>query len=142
MSWKRPPARVRQYEGADPSAPRATVRSTSPVLAALDDRPTAVIEPPPAPPTSAERAYMGRVAALGCLICRRMGAGKIAAEVHHVREGQGGAQRAPSYLTVPLCPEHHRGSTGIHGLGPRAFERRYRVDELGLLAETISELCR
>ena len=24
-------------------------------------------------------------------------------------------QRASNFLTVPLCPEHHQGSTGLHG---------------------------
>lgn len=90
--------------------------------------------------SKAERLHMGKVAALGCLICRRLGYEGTEAEVHHLREGQGGAQRASGFLTVPLCPEHHRGASGLHGLGTRMFERRYRVDELGLLAETIEAL--
>lgn len=139
MSWKRPPPRVRQYEGANPGTPRPVARGSS-IVALLEAQAAPVHRELVA--TSAEGShYMGRVAALGCLICRRLGYGLIAAEVHHVREGQGGAQRAPDFLTVPLCPEHHRGPTGIHGLGPRAFERRYRIDELGMLAETIRQLC-
>lgn len=84
--------------------------------------------------TAAERTYMGRVADLGCLLCGRP------AEVHHIREGQGMAQRASNWLTVPLCPDHHRGSEGMHGLGERGFERRHRLGELDLLAETICKL--
>jgi len=38
--------------------------------------------------------------------------------------------------TIPLCPEHHRGATGLHGMGRKAFERAYGVTELELLAET------
>lgn len=140
MSWKRPPPRVRQYEGANPGAPRVVARAPS-VVALLDAVPLADADPMPEGTTAEGCAYMGRVAALGCLICRRLGYGATAAEVHHVREGQGGAQRAPNYLTVPLCPEHHRGASGFHGLGPRGFERRYSIDELGMLAETIRELC-
>jgi hypothetical protein len=34
---------------------------------------------------------------------------------------------------IPLCPEHHRGNTGIHGLGRKGFERRYDVTEDTLL---------
>lgn len=90
--------------------------------------------------TKAERSHMGKVAALGCVLCRRLGYGETPAEVHHVREGQGGAQRASDFLTIPLCPEHHRGASGLHGLGTRGFERRYGIDELGLLAETIEAL--
>lgn len=48
--------------------------------------------------------------------------------------------RASDYLTVPLCPEHHQGATGIHGLGRRAFERTYRLTELDLLAMTLEVL--
>jgi hypothetical protein len=42
-------------------------------------------------------------------------------------------QRAKHFNVLPLCPEHHRGQTGIHGMGSRAFARHYGVDEAGLL---------
>lgn len=83
---------------------------------------------------------MGRVAGLGCILCRELGYGQTPAEVHHIRDGQGAAQRASDYLTVPLCPEHHRGNAGLHGLGVRGFEARYRLSELDLLALTIEAL--
>ena len=86
--------------------------------------------------------HMGRVAALGCILCRHLGNGATPAEVHHIRDGQGAAQRASDWLTVPLCPEHHRGESGLHGLGRRGFERRYRLNELDLLAGTIEALYR
>lgn len=86
------------------------------------------------------REHMSAVAALGCAICRRLGLGETPSELHHIREGQGMSQRASDMLVVPLCPEHHRGATGLHGLGSRGFERRYGVDELGLLAETLEAL--
>ena len=57
--------------------------------------------------TKAERVHMGRVAALGCYLCRHLGLGDTPAQVHHVREGQGMAQRASNWLTVPLCEKHH-----------------------------------
>ena len=86
------------------------------------------------------KRHMTRVAELGCALCRHLGHGATPAELHHPREGQGGAQRASDWLVVPLCPEHHRGATGLHGLGVREFERRYRLSELDLLADTIEEL--
>ena len=49
-------------------------------------------------------------------------------------------QRASNFLTIPLCPEHHQGASGIHGLGAKAFERTYRMNELDLLALTIEQL--
>lgn len=85
---------------------------------------------------------MGRVAELGCVLCRHLGFDGTPAEVHHIRDGQGAAQRASDFLTVPLCPEHHRGGTGLHGLGTKAFERTYKLSELDLLAMTVEALGR
>ncbi len=82
-----------------------------------------------------------RVAALGCVICRELGYGDTPAQIHHIREGQGIGQRASHFLIVPLCREHHQGASGVHGLGRRAFEARYRKTELDLLGETIEALC-
>lgn len=87
-----------------------------------------------------ERAHMGRVAALGCVVCRNAGFGSTPSVVHHIREGQGGAQRASHWLTIPLCPSHHDGDDSVHK-DRRGFELRYG-DELALLAHTISELMR
>jgi len=86
----------------------------------------------------AAKRHLARVAGLGCALCRRLGYGPTPAEVHHLREGQGMAQRASDFLTVPLCPEHHRGPAGIHG--DRGAFKNARVDELDLLADTIQEL--
>lgn len=94
-------------------------------------------QPPPVP-TAAGRRHMGRVAQLGCLICRRLGQGPIPAEVHHLRTGQGAAQRASDWLVVPLCPACHRGPRGAHG--DKGLLRQARTDEIGLLAETIALL--
>jgi len=78
---------------------------------------------------------MDRVAKLPCVVC-----GAVPVELHHVREGQGAAQRAQHTLVLPLCPEHHRGASGLHGLGKRGFYARYRRDELDLLAMTLEAL--
>lgn len=50
------------------------------------------------------------------------------------------SQRASNWLAIPLCPEHHQGDSGLHGLGTKAFYGRYRLDELDLLALTIEAL--
>jgi len=92
------------------------------------------------PATAAERKHMGRVAALGCILCDHLNLGTTPAQVHHIREGQGMSQRANNFLTIPLCPTHHTGKPGIHGLGTKAFERTYGVTELDLLAMTIERL--
>lgn len=82
--------------------------------------------------SAADERWMDRVASMDCIIC-----GTRPVEVHHIREGQGGAQRAQDTLTIPLCVEHHRGANGIHGLGRKGFYLRYKRDELDFLAETI-----
>lgn len=83
---------------------------------------------------------MAKVAGLGCILCRHLGYGQTPAEVHHLKEECGAGQRQSDYITVPLCTEHHRGGSGLHGLGRKAFERTYRLTELDLLAMTIEAL--
>lgn len=92
--------------------------------------------------TKAESAHMERVASLGCCVCRRIGHGYVPAEVHHVAEGSG---LRSNWSVVPLCPEHHRGRSGLHGGGSKAFLRLYRPpgeSEYGLLVWTIEDLAR
>lgn len=91
---------------------------------------------------TAERHHVDRVAAAGCVICRRLGYGFTAPEIHHVAEGSG----LRSWFAVAgLCAEHHRGKSGLHGMGTKRFCAAYRVPgetEYGLLAmvnEAIAE---
>lgn len=84
--------------------------------------------------------HMAKVAGLGCILCRHLGYGQTPAEVHHLKEECGAGQRQSDYITVPLCTEHHRGASGFHGLGRRAFTRTYRLTELDLLAMTIEAM--
>lgn len=81
----------------------------------------------------AEKQYLARVADLGCIVCDRLGYPGTPAEIHHIRTHTGAGRRASHFDTLPLCPEHHRGNTGLHGLGRKAFERRYSITELELL---------
>lgn len=83
--------------------------------------------------TVASARHLSRVAALPCCLC-----GIEPVEVHHIREGQGMAQRASDFLTIPLCPDCHRGSKGVHG--DRSMLRLMKVTELDLLAATIERL--
>jgi hypothetical protein len=84
--------------------------------------------------TKQERAYMSAQADAGCILCRFLGLGNTPAEIHHLRHGVGAGQRNSNLMTIPLCPEHHQGRTGYHGLGRRAFEREYGVTEMDLWA--------
>lgn len=91
--------------------------------------------------TAAESAYMGRVARMGCVVCRNLGYGETPCELHHPRTGAGGGQRSAHTDVIGLCPNHHRlGGYGVaYHAGPEEFERRYGT-ELELLAQTHREL--
>ena len=86
--------------------------------------------------TKAERKHMNRVAELGCAVCRRMGYAGTPAELHHLRRLAGGWGRSDNMSVIPLCTEHHRGNTGLHGLGTKGFEKHYGYDEANLLSDT------
>ena len=90
--------------------------------------------------TAAEKRHLDRVARLGCILCRHLELGISPAAIHHPRFSEGMAQRASHFLAIPLCHEHHQGATGLHGLGTREFERRYKLSEPILLAMTIEAL--
>ena len=90
--------------------------------------------------SNASKRHLSRVAALGCILCRHLGTPGTPAEIHHLREGQGAAQRGSDFTSIPLCPEHHRGASGLHGLGTRGFYARYKLSELDLLAMTLEAL--
>ena len=85
--------------------------------------------------TLAEKRHMSRVAELGCAVCRRMGYEGTPAELHHKRSGTGAGRRSSHMEVIPLCPEHHRGKTGIHGLGTKGFPKHWGYDEDDLLED-------
>jgi hypothetical protein len=75
--------------------------------------------------TKDEKIALNKIAELGCIICSEiLGKQGSAAELHHVRRY--GAKRATSPI-LPLCPEHHRGNSGVHGLGTKGFEVEWGV---------------
>lgn len=90
--------------------------------------------------SAAAKRHMGRVADLGCILCRHLGYGQTPAHVHHLKEECGASQRQSDFLTIPLCPEHHTGQSGFHGMGSKQFERTYRLTELDLLAMTLEAM--
>ena len=83
--------------------------------------------------TAKEKAHMGRVAELGCIICG------MPAEVHHLPR-QGGQK--DNMRCIPLCPLHHRhgnASVAIHS-GRKSFEKAFNTTEDKLLAKTLRML--
>jgi hypothetical protein len=79
------------------------------------------------------KKHYDKVARLGCILCRQFGFKDTPAEIHHIRRFGGLRENAE---VIPLCPEHHRGNTGVHGLGAKGFERRYNLTQEDLLTYT------
>jgi hypothetical protein len=103
--------------------------------------------PAPAPKRSSkpratplEREHMARVKRLRCVLCRRLGQEQTTiTDVHHLREEQGGAQRASNWLVAALCHGGcHQGPHGIHG--DRGRLRQAKATEIDLLAWTLCAL--
>ena len=80
-----------------------------------------------------QRNHYDKVARLGCILCRHLQLGETPPHLHHIRRA-GKRDTAP---VIGLCREHHRGDTGIHGLGRKAFEKKYGLTEEDLLAYTL-----
>ena len=82
---------------------------------------------------------MGRVARVGCILCVHLGLGESPSEVHHLDEETGAAQRQDDWLTIPLCPRHHKVEypESVHALKRAGIYRRYKLSELDLLAMTL-----
>ena len=78
--------------------------------------------------------YKDAVAQMGCVVddCFEP------ANLHHPRFSCGLSQRAPDWLVIPLCKEHHQGGYSIHG-SPGLFEK-IEGTEQELLAKTIKNL--
>lgn len=69
---------------------------------------------------------------LPCIVGYVMGMACRCEELHHV----GPADERDDMNQVPICVEHHKGATGVHGLHRREFARRYKLSDLKMLAVT------
>jgi len=79
--------------------------------------------------TKDEKKHFSKLAQIGCVLCWHLGYEETPAEIHHIRR----AGKRSTSPVIPLCPTHHRGDAGIHGMGRKAFERRYEITEEALL---------
>lgn len=88
--------------------------------------------------TKEEKKHKQILASLGCMVCRRVyGINHGEVELHHQRGGRGWGKGDYTTL-IPLCVEHHRGNTGVHGLGTKAFPKYYGFTEEDLLNDAFS----
>ena len=83
--------------------------------------------------TKEQKKHYDKLAQLGCSLCRHLGYGETPSHIHHIRRLGMKRDSAP---VIPLCPEHHTGNSGVHGLGKKAFAERYGVSEEDLLEQT------
>jgi len=85
---------------------------------------------------AAEKRHMGRVAAMGCLVCCRP------AEVHHVTSDGMKRITRTNQRVVGLCPDHHRtGRDSVENLSHAGFTKRHGIDLLARADELWRRSC-
>lgn len=88
----------------------------------------------------AESDHIGKVVAMGCIVCVNAGYGETPAEAHHIGNGTMG-KKASNYEVIGLCHEHHRrGNIGVavHA-GRKSFEANFGTEQ-ELLKQTLEWL--
>lgn len=83
-----------------------------------------------------QRKHYDRIARLGCILCYHLELGETPPHLHHIRR----AGRRDTAPVIPLCFNHHVGNLGIHGLGRKAFEKKYNITEEELLEKALELL--
>jgi hypothetical protein len=86
-------------------------------------------------PTKAEKEWMDAICQLGCVVCNIFLHVHSPAEPHHLK---GRVKPGCHFLTIPLCPRHHRnpGKDYVSRAdGKKLFERTY-MPEVKLLEQT------
>lgn len=91
-------------------------------------------------PTAEEKRHWSRVAALGCIACRKDGLHNPLVSIHHV---DGRTKPGAHMLVLPLCAGHHQDGTGAPGLiavhpWKARFEQKYGTQES--LLQEVEEL--
>ena len=82
-----------------------------------------------------EKEHYGKLAQLGCIVCRREGWGFSMAEIHHMRTNAGAGRKNHWSLSIPLCANHHRN--GGFGIAIHAGQRTWEA-KFGTEAELLS----
>lgn len=98
-------------------------------------------------PNKKEQAHLEKVKELGCVACYvQAGIWGTPGDIHHIREGQGMAQRSSWHETLCLCKGHHQhddkaaNKIAVHGnSGYKAFTSRYG-SEKDLLTLTLNNI--
>ena len=75
--------------------------------------------------------YENSVRDVGCVLCLYLGFGYSPASIHHVESIR---DELSQWAICGLCPAHHQGPNGVHGLSRRGFEARFKLSQIDLLA--------
>ena len=88
--------------------------------------------------TKNEKKSFDKIARLGCILCSEvLGFEGTPSELHHIRRHGNVRSASP---VIPLCPEHHRGNSGVHGLGHKGFANKWGITEEELLERVNQKL--
>ncbi|MDQ7101923.1 Ref family recombination enhancement nuclease [Serratia sp. MF2] len=87
--------------------------------------------------TKKEKEHLEKLVELGCIVCLNEFEVYSLPEIHHIRSGQGAAQRSDDSEAIGLCHPHHR--TGGPGVAIHAGQKTWQAKfgtERELLAKT------
>jgi len=74
-------------------------------------------------PNAAQKRFHDYVRAMTCLVCQKD------ASIHHIISNGNQRISKSHWHVTPLCPEHHQGPIGYHGLGSHdLFYARYGIN--------------
>ena len=86
--------------------------------------------------TVVEKAFMNRVASIGCVVCMNSGNEGTPAVIHHLREEMGGAMRNSNFMVLPLCPYHHDDNAGGFHKNRKTWQMKHGT-ELELFGQVL-----
>lgn len=88
--------------------------------------------------TRAEQRHLDRIGEMSCIACELLYQANTRPEIHHIREGR---QARNHFLTLPMCPNHHRGPGPNVHTDKASLMRQLGVNsEFDLLALVLEKL--
>ena len=87
--------------------------------------------------TKHEKEHIQKIAALGCIICCKMGFPNSPAELHHIKDKTGMGRKASNFEVIPLCPKHHRHGKDAYHTSPKEFTKKWGTQK-ELLTEVLT----
>jgi hypothetical protein len=85
----------------------------------------------------ADAEYLGKIVALGCIVCRNLGYGYVPAEPHHMLDG---GRRIGHQHALPLCYDHHRSGRNDDEVVSRDHNQRRFEARNGTEADLLAQV--